>query len=212
MAAGADLVTFSGDKLLGGPQAGIIVGRKDLVERCRRHPLARAVRVDKLTLAALQATLQHYLDGTVEQIPVYRMLAAAGEELQRRAERVRTRVLATIREDQVRGLFDLQVRSTVSTVGGGSLPGEGQPSAAVAVTVRAGQPPAAQRGDGPVERGCPRVSIEAVAAALRRQEPPIIGRIEDDVLLLDLRAVEPAQDDLLADGLARAMGAVACTS
>ncbi|HLT59106.1 MAG TPA: L-seryl-tRNA(Sec) selenium transferase [Limnochordales bacterium] len=212
VAAGADLVTFSGDKLLGGPQAGIIVGRRDLVERCRRHPLARAVRVDKLTLAALQATLQHYLDGTVEEIPVYRMLARAPAELARRAEAVRDRVLAQLAagsgpaghgsapnagEGGAAGKFEVQVVSTTSTVGGGSLPGEGQPSAAVAVTVRDQAPGGA---------------IAALAAALRRQEPPIVGRIEDDMLLLDLRAVDPGQDQQLAEGLARALEAMACTS
>ncbi|HEY8496564.1 MAG TPA: L-seryl-tRNA(Sec) selenium transferase [Limnochordales bacterium] len=251
VAAGADLVTFSGDKLLGGPQAGIIVGRKELVERCRRHPLARAVRVGKLTLAALQATLQHYLDGTVEQIPIYRMLACTADELRQRAERVRDRVLDRLAAGRKAGvgrmlaageseqglaageLFDIQVVSTVSTVGGGSLPGEGQPSAAVAVRFRAATPPDAvarvaavpeEAAAAPAEtapgqappdgagRNSVPVSADALAAALRRQLPPIIGRIEDNVLLLDLRAVDPGQDELLADGLARALGAMTCTS
>jgi len=244
VAAGADLVTFSGDKLLGGPQAGIIVGRKELVERCRRHPLARAVRVDKLTLAALQATLQHYLDGTVEQIPIYRMLACTADELRRRAESVRARVLERLaagrkaeagripaagageRSPGAGELFDIQVVSTVSTVGGGSLPGEGQPSAAVAVTFRAATAPDAVARAAPAPedaaaapaatagagRNSVPVSVDALAAALRRQLPPIIGRIEDNALLLDLRAVDPGQDELLADGLARALEAMTCTS
>src|SRR5690606_8480732 len=211
VAAGADLVTFSGDKLLGGPQAGIIVGRKELVERCRRHPLARAVRVDKLTLAALQATLQHYLDGTVEQIPIYRMLACTADELRRRAESVRARVLERLaagrkaeagrmlaagageRSPGAGELFDIQVVSTVSTVGGGSLPGEGQPSAAVAVTFRgataadavaraapapedAAAAPAATAGAG---RNSVPVSDHALAAALRRHQPPVLGPIRE---------------------------------
>src|SRR5690606_31996014 len=242
VAAGADLVTFSGGKLLGGPQAGIIVGRKELVERCRRHPLARAVRVGKLTLAALQATLQHYLDGTVEQIPIYRMLACTADELRRRAESVRARVLERLaagrkaeagrmpaagageRSPGAGELFDIQVVSTVSTVGGGSLPGEGQPSAAVAVTFRAAPDAVARAAPAPEDaaaapaatagagRKSVPVSVDALAAALRRQLPPIIGRIEDNALLLDLRAVDPGQDELLADGLARALEAMTCTS
>ena len=216
VAAGADLVTFSGDKLLGGPQAGVIVGRRDLVERCRRHPLARAVRVDKLTLAALQATLQHYLDGTVEEIPVYRMLARTPEELARRAEAIKEQVERPRRhkaeaqpQDGLPARWQAAVRvvRTVSTVGGGSLPGEGQPSAAVAVSVY--PLPAAVGADaaGPA----PFAGVEALAAALRRRQPPIVGRIEDGVLLLDLRAVDPAEDELLALGLAAALEEIGCT-
>lgn len=240
LAAGADLVTFSGDKLLGGPQAGIIVGRRDLVEKCRRHPLARAVRVDKLTLAALQATLQHYLDGTVDEIPVYRMLARSAEELTGRADAVRKRVLARLQPSQAAAAADdggasdtgltagtanaagtaavttdapvdvtgeitigVKVVPTTSTVGGGSLPGEGQPSAAVAVTV-------CSRGRGGAAGTASRVNVspgtvENLAALLRRRQPPIVGRIEDDVLLLDLRTVDPSQDEQLAEGLAQAL-------
>ena len=216
VAAGADLVTFSGDKLLGGPQAGVIVGRRDLVERCRRHPLARAVRVDKLTLAALQATLQHYLDGAVEEIPVYRMLARTQEELARRAEAIREQVDRRWRQGAearaqnggpARWRAAVRVVRTTSTVGGGSLPGEGQPSAAVAVTVH--PQPAAAGADTP--RPASPAGVEALAAALRRRQPPIIGRIEDDVLLLDLRAVHPAEDELLALGLAAALEEIGCT-
>jgi len=202
VAAGADLVTFSGDKLLGGPQAGIIVGRRELVERCRRHPLARAVRVDKMTLAALQATLQHYLDGAIEEIPVYRMLARTQSELMARAEAVRATVAARLgagAEALARSGVQLAVVATSSTVGGGSLPGEGQPSAAVAVRFAKG---AAARP----------VTPEALAGALRRQDPPIVGRIEEGVLLLDMRAVDPTQDGALARGLVRALEAMACTS
>jgi L-seryl-tRNA(Ser) seleniumtransferase len=123
VAAGADLVTFSGDKLLGGPQAGLIVGRAELVERLRRHPLARALRVDKTTIAGLEATLLAYLRGWAhEEIPVWRMIAARPEGLRARAERIATRLGA-------------EVVGCASAVGGGSLPGQTLPSYAVAVDV-----------------------------------------------------------------------------
>jgi L-seryl-tRNA(Ser) seleniumtransferase len=164
VAAGAALVAFSGDKLLGGPQAGIIVGRADLVGSLRRHPLMRAIRPDKLTLAALGATLAHYVKGEAErEVPVWRMLSASAEALEGRA-----RALAGARHGVVR---------TQSTVGGGSLPGQTQPSWAVAV-----------QGSNPDVR----------AAELRRAQPPVVGRIEDGQLLLDLRSVLPEQDEVLA--------------
>jgi L-seryl-tRNA(Ser) seleniumtransferase len=133
LAAGADLVCFSGDKLLGGPQAGIVVGRGELIERLRRHPLQRAVRADKLTLAALEGTLRLYLDGP-ERIPVVRMLHEDGAAVRARAEKLAT-------------LVDGRVEETVARVGGGALPLAELPSFACAIeeslatSLRQGDPP-----------------------------------------------------------------------
>jgi L-seryl-tRNA(Ser) seleniumtransferase len=126
LAAGADIVTFSGDKLVGGPQAGLVVGRADLVARMRRDPLARAMRPDKATLAAVAATLALYRAGRAEaEVPVWRMIAATADELRARAERV---------AEAIGG--DAEVVSTQATVGGGSLPGETLPSCGLAVHFR----------------------------------------------------------------------------
>jgi L-seryl-tRNA(Ser) seleniumtransferase len=165
VAAGMTLVAFSGDKLLGGPQAGIIVGRGAEVARLRRHPLMRAIRPDKLTLAALGATLAHYLRGEAErEVPVWRMISAETTALERRARSLADQVGGTVVESR-------------SAIGGGSLPGQTQPSWAVAL-----------RADSP----------DRLAAALRRADPPIISRIDADRVLLDLRAILPEQDGLLA--------------
>jgi L-seryl-tRNA(Ser) seleniumtransferase len=124
LARGADLVTFSGDKLLGGPQAGLIVGRKALVDRLKKHPLARAIRADKLALSALSATLNHYLkDEALTEIPIWRMISASEEELRRRVHQWAT------------GIEMGQVLSGESTVGGGSLPGQTLPTAVLALQV-----------------------------------------------------------------------------
>src|SRR5205823_150364 len=164
VAAGVALTAFSGDKLLGGPQAGIIVGRASEIGRLRKHPLMRAIRPDKLTLAALGATLVHYLRGEAErEVPVWRMISAAPDDLSSRA-----RSLA--------GILDAGVVETRSAIGGGSLPGQTQPSWAVAFETPA---------------------PDKLAAALRHADPPVIGRIEDNRLLLDLRAILPEQDETL---------------
>lgn len=173
VAAGADLVTFSGDKLLGGPQAGIIVGRAEPVERLRRHPMARALRVDKLTLAALEATLHTYRRGRAEQeLPVWRMLAASAATLQMRATGWQTHLAA-------QGIV-AAVQAGESAVGGGSLPGETLPTTLLAI-------------DHPAP--------DAVAAALRRQPTPVIGRIQQDRLLFDPRTVLPEQEETLLTAL-----------
>jgi L-seryl-tRNA(Ser) seleniumtransferase len=172
LAAGVDLVTASGDKLLGGPQAGLILGRRDLIEQLKMHPLLRAFRVDKLTLAALQATLLAYLEGrALEEIPVWRMIALSPAALQRRANRWRAALLADPRLAQT----PMQVVETVSTVGGGSLPGQTLPTRALAIAVAS--------PDGLHER------LRQPAAA-----PPVIARIENNRLLLDPRTVLPEQD------------------
>jgi len=164
VAAGVALTAFSGDKLLGGPQAGIIVGRASEIGRLRKHPLMRAIRPDKLTLAALGATLVHYLRGEAErEVPVWRMISASIDDLSRRARSLADQLGATVVE-------------TRSAIGGGSLPGQTQPSWAVAFDT-----PAPDR----------------LAAALRHADPPVIGRIEDNRLLLDLRAILPEQDEAL---------------
>ncbi len=164
--AGAPLVAFSGDKLLGGPQAGILLGERSLIDRLRSHPLARAVRPDKLCLAALSATLLHYLrDEALQEIPVWRMIAAPPETMHERAEGWR-RALG-------RGL----VVEGRSTVGGGSLPEETLPTWLLAL-----------EGEHPAK----------MASLLRAQTPSVIGRIEDDRLVLDPRTVLPEQEtDLL---------------
>jgi L-seryl-tRNA(Ser) seleniumtransferase len=168
VAAGADLVAFSGDKLLGGPQAGVIVGKQTLIARLKKHPLTRAVRPDKLTLAALGATLVHYLRGEAErEVPVWRMLAASPEILEQRAH-----VLA--------GAVGGHVVDTRSAVGGGSLPGQTQSSKAVALD-----------SDDP----------DGLAASLRAAGPPVVGRIDEGHLLLDLRTVLPEQDVVLREAV-----------
>jgi len=165
LAAGADLVMFSGDKLLGGPQAGIIAGKKEHIAELKRHPLARALRLDKTTIAALAATLEHYVRGEeFEKIPVLRAIATPAEVIRRRAARVARAVGGT-------------VVPVTTMVGGGSLPGEGVPSYATRLEPEGG--------------------AEAFAAALRRGDPAVVGRIEDAGVLLDLRTVDPALDRAL---------------
>ena len=169
IAAGADIVTFSGDKLLGGPQAGLIVGRAYLIDKIRRHPLTRALRVDKLTLAGLEATLQAYRRGkAVAEIPVWQMISASPESLRERAEGWRERLAGA-------GL-PAEVIPGQSTVGGGSLPGETLPTFLLAL--------AAPHPD-------------AVAARLRQAHPPVIGRIQQDRLLFDPRTVLPDEEEAL---------------
>lgn len=160
LAAGADVVTFSGDKLVGGPQAGLVVGRADLVARIRRDPLARAMRPDKVTLAAVAATLGLYRAGRAETaIPVWRMIATPADELRARAE-----ALAGALADTV----PVEVLPLLSTVGGGSLPGETLPSWGIGI--------AARRPD-------------RFLAALRRGTPCVIARVAEDRVVLDLRTV-----------------------
>ena len=176
--AGADLVTFSGDKLLGGPQAGLIVGRASLIAELRQHPLTRALRVDKGTLAALQATLLHYARGEAErEVPVWRMIATTLDELAARAADLAARLCAV-------GCPATVVQST-STVGGGALPGETLPTWAVAVAAAA---------------------PNALAAALRHGDPPVVGRIAEGQLLLDLRTVPPRMDEVVLRAVQAAAG------
>jgi L-seryl-tRNA(Ser) seleniumtransferase len=172
--AGADLVCFSGDKLLGGPQAGLLLGRRDLVERCARNPLARALRPDKLVLAALAATLDLHLAGRRAEIPLYRMLEASLEDLGRRAEGLAFSARAA-------GLVAESVAS-VAVAGGGA--GAESTLASRAVALRH-----------------PTLSAEELAAALRRRPLPVVSRIEEGRVLLDLRSVAPEDDEALAAAL-----------
>jgi L-seryl-tRNA(Ser) seleniumtransferase len=167
LGAGADLVSFSGDKLLGGPQAGILVGRRRLVEACRRHPVARAVRADKLTLAAMEATLHAHARGEATRLPVRAMLAADPDLLRARAERL----VAALPPGAA------AVSPGESVVGGGSLPGRVLPTVVVSLVH-------------------PRP--QALAAALREADPPVVARVERGRVVLDLRTVSPAEDDALA--------------
>ena len=179
LAAGADIVTFSGDKLVGGPQAGLLVGRADLVARNRRDPLARAMRPDKTTMAAVAATFGLYRTGrAVAEIPVWRMIAAPADAIRGRAEAV----VSTLRG--ATGVA-VEVVATQATVGGGSLPGELLASFGVGVGGRASNP---------------------VLAALRLGSPSVIARIEHGRVILDLRTVEPERDIELASAIRAALG------
>ncbi|MBN1485115.1 MAG: L-seryl-tRNA(Sec) selenium transferase [Chloroflexia bacterium] len=177
--AGADIVCFSGDKLLGGPQAGLIVGRAALIERIEHHPLARAVRLDKMVLAALEATLLHYVhEEAAQEIPIWRMIAQSPEAVRRRAQRWR-RWLGK------QGV-SVQVVPGETAVGGGSLPGQTLPSWVLELE------------DLP--------SVEDAARSLRTGEPPVIPRIEGDRLLLDPRTVLPDQESTLLERLLSLLG------
>jgi L-seryl-tRNA(Ser) seleniumtransferase len=167
-----DVCCFSGDKLLGGPQSGIIVGRADLVERIRKHPLMRALRVDKMTYAALEATLAEYVAGrATTTVPVQRMLTMTVEQIRTRAEELAAAV----------GSMDgwrAELLAGASAVGGGSAPGVELPTCLVAIEKRGFTP-------------------DRLEKRLRRLTPPIIARIEHDRLVLDLRTVLLEQDAAL---------------
>ena len=174
VAAGVDACCFSGDKLFGGPQAGIIVGRAALVDRIRRHPLMRALRVDKMTYAALEATLAEYAAGRADAaVPVQQMLALTVDDIRARAAKVSAAI------DALDG-WHARVVDGMSAIGGGSAPGIELPTSLIAIT---------RDGLGP----------DALEQRLRAATPPVIARIEDDRLLIDLRTVLPRQDGQLAE-------------
>ncbi len=179
---GVDLVAFSGDKLLGGPQAGIIVGRKDLIERCRKNPITRALRVDKMTLAALEATLRLYRDErqAIEKIPTLRMISLSPAELNGRAEKLASAIQTADCKDVLR----IDVRQGFSQVGGGSLPAQDLPG--FIVTVKSTE-----------------FSPNQIEEFLRRCDPPIIGRIESDHFVMDLRTVLPEQMEIITQAFKR---------
>jgi L-seryl-tRNA(Ser) seleniumtransferase len=173
---GAGLVFFSGDKLLGGPQAGIVVGKKELVDVLARHPLARAVRIDKLSLASLTATLAHYLKGEAEkEIPVWRMISTPEAALKKRAKSWQSGMECPS-----------SVEKSRSAVGGGSLPGETLPSWVLSID-------------------CQGTTPEEVMRRLRESNTPVIARIEEDRVLLDPRTVLPEEDAPLLDALRSAV-------
>ena len=181
VATGADVVTFSGDKLLGGPQAGLIVGKKDVLDAIKKNPITRALRIDKMTLAALESTLRLYRDPeeAVATIPTLRALTTAYEELKQRAERLAGE-LAGLGDDRLTTvLLDLPSR-----VGGGSLPLQALPSCCVGVQIAG-------------------LSANAVESAMRAHEPPVIGRIEDDRYIMDPRTVGEDETPLIRDAFRR---------
>ena len=177
IAAGVDVVCVSGDKLLGGPQAGIILGRREPITTIRRHPLMRALRVDKMTYAALAGTLAEYAAGrAIETVPVLRMMSRSPESIGARARNLADRIAPS-------GLYDCEVIDGQSTIGGGTTPGLTLPTKLLALVHR-------------------RLSADGLEAALRALDPPVISRIEHDRVVLDLRTVFEEADEIVADGLA----------
>jgi L-seryl-tRNA(Ser) seleniumtransferase len=186
LSAGADIVTFSGDKLLGGPQCGFIVGRADLIERIRRHPLKRALRLDKMTLAALHAVLTLYLDPEtlVQRLPTLRMLTRQRSSMQAQGERMLARV-----SDLLHGIATVDLADCESQIGSGSLPVDRLPSVALRLRPLVGEP------------------VQALAAKLRQTTVPLIGRIHADCLWLDLRCLEQDEEFLAQIAQLSLMGA-----
>lgn len=181
IAAGVDLITFSGDKMLGGPQAGIIVGRKELVARIRTNQLARALRIDKFTIAALEATLRLYLDEerAVSEIPVWRMLTADYETLRIRAQNLANRF------EEIFSADSISIVQGISKVGGGALPTAELPTFLVGIKLQEGSP-------------------EALVENLRAGDPPVILRLQQDTLLFDPRTIFEDQEDSLVEAVRKA--------
>lgn len=183
VSAGADVVTFSGDKVLGGPQAGIIVGTNAALDRIRRHPLNRALRIDKMTLAALEATLRLYLDPELakKRVPTLRMIHMQPEELQRRAQRLARRLRQTL-GDCVR----IDTQPGMSRVGGGSFPENDLPGTLVRILPKT-------------------VTVEDLRVRLLSTDPPLVGRVEANALCLDLRTLAQTEEPLVAEALSQAL-------
>ena len=176
LGTGVHVVTYSGDKLLGGPQAGLISGREDLVRKMRSNSLFRALRVDKLTYAALEATLLAYVKHDYESLPALRMMQTPQSEIMRRAEMLAKNIAsANLRAEAI---------ASASLLGGGSAPSATLPTTVIALT-------------------CYSLSADEVAERLRAADPPVIARVEEGRVLLDLRTVFPEQDEILGRILVR---------
>jgi len=187
VAQGADVVSFSGDKVLGGPQAGIIVGRRECIDRIKQNPVNRAMRIDKMTLAALEATLRLYLDmgEARRQVPTLKMITASEEALKSKARR-----LAEAIRNRLGEAARVTMRKGVSRVGGGAFPEYDLPGTVVAVAVRD-------------------VSADELREALLKTDPPLVARIEDEEFLLDPRTLDSTELKLVADALEQAVSASA---
>ncbi len=183
IAAGVDVVAFSGDKLLGGPQAGIILGKKKYLDRIKKNPLNRALRIDKLTLAGMEATLRLYLNPPEarEKIPALRLLTAPPMEIRRRAKRLQRRIT-----QELSAVCAVSLKEESSQVGGGALPLQALPTWVLALR--------------PLQ-----ISAAQMDERLRRNDPPIIGRVKEDEMLLDLRTVFPAEEKALLQGVRQAL-------
>jgi len=181
VSAGPDLVTFSGDKLLGGPQAGLIVGKKEVLDAVKKNPLTRALRIDKMTLAALESTLRLYRDPerAVREIPTLRMLTMPEVEIERRAEHCKG-LLERIGD----GRLSIQILNRASRVGGGALPLQELPSRCLGLGIEG-------------------TSANTIEQRMRNSDPPVIGRIEDDRFLLDFRTIQDDELPLLAEAVGR---------
>ena len=183
----ADIVMFSGDKLLGGPQAGIIAGKKDLVAKIRRHPLFRALRVDKLTIAALEATLGAYLRAAYDEIPALRMIRATAADIKRRAENFLRELTPEIPPSESKNQIELDIIDGESLVGGGSTPAQSLPTKLIRISSA-------------------RHSAAQLEQRLRRRAGiSVIARVESDCLILDLRTVLPVQESQLVQSIAAAL-------
>jgi L-seryl-tRNA(Ser) seleniumtransferase len=185
IAEGADVVTFSGDKLLGGPQAGVILGRKTALDTIARSPLMRAVRPDKMTLAALEATVAAYIEGRARELPLWAMALAPSDALQERAETIASAV-----RDRAERVVKAEATAVASVTGGGSLPGTELGS--WAVTISHSEKSAAEIG-----------------RALRYARVPVIARVEEDRVIIDVRTIAPEDDELLTELVAGALSAPA---
>ena len=174
IAAGVDIVTYSGDKLLGGPQAGMISGRREIVAQIRKNPLFRALRVDKLIYAALEATLLSYIRRDLDAIPALRMMRINKDEIRQRA----AMIAATLR---IAGLA-VELRDGESVIGGGAAPGSVLPTILISIATE-------------------RLSADEMAKELRHHDPPVVARVEEDRLVIDLRTVFPEQEASLAEAL-----------
>jgi L-seryl-tRNA(Ser) seleniumtransferase len=178
-----DAVTFSGDKLLGGPQAGIILGRKNVVDLIKTNPLTRALRIDKLTLAALESTLALFLDEkkAMEEVPTLRMLTLDKRQLKQRGRKLLNRLAKGMSEEAA-----LILREDCSQVGGGALPLQELPTLALAIRPRS-------------------FSVNRLEETLRKGDPPVVSRISKDELILDMRTVFDEEIPLLAECVRRAL-------
>ncbi len=186
--AGAHVVMFSGDKLLGGPQAGIIAGKKELVAKIRRHPLFRALRVDKLTIAALEATLGAYLRAGYDEIPALRMIRLTANDIKRRAENFLRELTPELPVGDGKDQIEFEIIDGASLVGGGSTPAQSLPTKLIRIA-------SARHSAAQLEQ-----RLRRAAAGIS-----VIARIESDHLILDLRTVLPAQEPQLVQSIAAAL-------